>query len=315
MTRYFDGPREARRFTEFDYAPLPEAVRRTDNKIGDKQLARSLGIRVPETYATFSPGDRIDLGGLPDRFVLKATNMASKQGVYLLVRQKDGFLELHRKRTFTADELLAHLGSAKRVTRKTRTVLRALDAPIVAEELVTGENGADRIPYDYKLYTFDGSVEMILQVDRNGPLSRLAFFGHEFHPLDSHCIARFAPEAEAGQHRRPANWEALIDAARRMSLHINAPFVSVDLYTTGTEVVFGELTSKPGGPFFGMWRFSDEYDAELGTYYRLALRRRGILVPTVTGLPPVLRHHQDETTLGPAYAIKQTVAKLRRRFA
>jgi hypothetical protein len=74
---------------------------------------------------------------------------------------------------------------------------------------------------------------------------------------------------------------------------LDVPFISVDTYTDGTNAYFGELTSTPGGPYQGIWVFSDEFDTELGTYYRLGYRRRGWDVPVVTGLPPVLRKRRD----------------------
>ena len=117
----------------------------------------------------------------------------------------------------------------------------------------------------------------------------LAFFNREFEPLDGRCIDRLSEAAQPGIHRRPGNWEQLLDAAKRISLFLDVPFVSVDLYSTGDDVVLGELTGSPGGPYFGLWRFSDEFDVELGGYYEMALGRRGVAVPTVEGLPPVLQ--------------------------
>jgi hypothetical protein len=57
-----------------------------------------------------------------------------------------------------------------------------------------------------------------------------------------------------------------------------------------------------------MWQFSDDFDAELGTYYKQAYRRRGLAIPYVTGLPPVLA---KRTAPGFASAAWRVIRRLR----
>jgi len=286
--RYFEGPRQARRFTEFQRAKVPRHARRyVGNKLRDRGVSAAVGVRTAQLLATYDRPEAIDLSSLPDRFVLKATNMSAMRGVYLIVRHGDRYYDLHSRRSYSATALITSLSKPrKKISGK---IVSPFAATVIAEELIVGENGPDQIPFDYKLYTFDGTVQLVVQVDRNVVPAALAFFNRNFEPLDGHCIDRLSEAAQPGIHRRPDNWEQLLDAAKRISLHLDVPFVSVDLYTTGNDVVLGELTGSPGGPYFGLWRFSDEFDAELGTYYEMALRRRGVAVPIVDGLPPVLQ--------------------------
>ncbi|MBL8599236.1 MAG: hypothetical protein JNL14_16000 [Devosia sp.] len=290
MSAYFSGAREARRFTEFDYAPTPPGFNEfVPNKEASRAVAEALGLRVPACLGRFGSVADIDLAGMPGRFVLKATNLSSKQGVYLLtVVGPDAFSDRFTRRTFSTAEIQQHL-AGKLAKRK-----GSENAPILAEEWVVGENGADQVPFDYKMYTFDGTVEFVLQTNRNLKPTGLAFFGHGFEPLEEHCVVKVRDNVQRMAPVRPANWQHMLDAASSVSRHLDTPFISVDTYTTGSDVVIGELTPRPGGPYHGMWQFSDVFDGELGTYYKQAYRRRGLSIPIVTGLPPVLTKRDEE---------------------
>lgn len=304
---YFEGLREARRFTEICRAPTKgRRWRYAANKLRDKAVADTLGIRSARIYATYHAPEEVDLASLPDRFALKATNMASGQGVFLLHRQNGRYRDLRQRRAFSEHQLLKALLATRRDKRK------PFDAPVIAEELLIGENGPDQIPFDYKFYVFDGQVEFIVQMDRNISPPGIAWFGRDFAPLDPACIAAMSDRMQPMTPRLPRNWQALLDAARRISLHIDTPYISVDLYTDGADVIFGELTAAPGGPYFGMWRFSDAFDADLGAQYLAGLARRDIPVPIVEGLPPVLRRHQEELA---APTVLHRLARRARRLA
>jgi hypothetical protein len=85
---YFDGPREARRFTEFIHGPRMRGV---DTYVANKERARRValacGVRVPELLASFAGPQSVSLSSLPDRFVLKPVNLSSRRGVHLLTRR------------------------------------------------------------------------------------------------------------------------------------------------------------------------------------------------------------------------------------
>ena len=293
---FFRGEREALRFTEIVYGPaIPGVERFLPSKSNSRASAIAAGVRVPAQYATFEGPDAVDFDKLPDRFVLKADNMASMRGVYLLQRRGGAYYEHFSRRMRTKDWVLDNLRTTLRERGKSERSL------VHAEEFIVGENGPDEIPYDYKMYTFDGEVEYILQVNRNTQPDQGAFFRRGFAPMEEHLISRRS--LGKGQPVRPRNWEEMLDAAKRIAVSLDVPFIRVDLYTTGAEAVLGELTPRPGGPYYGgQLRFSTEFDVELGTYWRMALRRRGASAPIVTGLPPVLEkieRQQDASRAAP----------------
>jgi hypothetical protein len=279
--KFDETERLARRFTEICYSPqlqVQDTYRPT--KENARAVAEACGVNSPLLYAEFRDTRDINFSALPDRFVLKPNNLASARGVHLLVKRGDMYFDLMSRKVLSEDDIRLRIDHhlSKKKTTKGRS-------KIFAEELDVGENGSDQIPFDYKMYTFDGQVELIAQTNRNTKPTSLAFFGHGFAPLDEHCIVRRF-DVTSGEHVRPSNWQEMLDVARRVSEHLGLPFLRIDTFADGRRVVVGELTPRPGGPYFGMYRFSAELDAELGTHFRLALRRRGLPSPTVVGRPP-----------------------------
>jgi hypothetical protein len=276
--------REAQRFTEFlqarvEHGSNPRYYR--PNKQAARVIADLCGLRSPAIYGVFPGPDAVAFDGLPERFVLKASNLANKRGVFLLRREEGGFHDSFTNKVWDSAAIIDEL------TRALVKAERLESASIIAEEWVAGENGAGQIPFDYKLYAFSESVELIQQIDRNVSPAQLAFFGPGFTPLREDFVT-LGPTVAPGQHVVPANAAAMLDAAKRVSDHLRMPFIRVDMYTSGKDVYLGELTPGPGGPYTNQFRFSPAFDAELGTYWKLALRREGEPIPKIAKDPPTI---------------------------
>ena len=85
-----------------------------------------------------------------------------------------------------------------------------------------------------------------------------------------------------GVPRIPKCSNEILELAKKITLDLNAPFISVDCYATNNGARYGELTYTPGGPWYGtMYRFSNVYDIELGTEWLNALKRLGLEIPLV----------------------------------
>jgi hypothetical protein len=84
----------------------------------------------------------------------------------------------------------------------------------------------------------------------------------------------------------PNNADALVEAAKAVSLFLNRPFIRVDLYTDGNRVFFGEATPAPGHQYYGVFRFSANFDAELGELWREGCNRLGWEIPIPETKPP-----------------------------
>ncbi len=250
-------------------------------KIPRKDLVMSFGVRVPATYEVFPDPDSVDFSRLPSRFVLKPVNLWSSDGVHLLVRQGEQFDELMRQKSFSAEQVIEDI---RLVFQKQKNP----DTRILAEELVVGENGRNQIPFDYKFWIFEETVGIIFQVNRNTNPVQIAWFGPGFHPLPDGFVTlgkTWAP----GIPVIPANAEALTETAKKISLLLDTPFCGIDLYTTGEDVYYGELSPTPGAAYFGsMFRLSQEFDDQMGGYWKQGCLKRGLPIPKITSPPPVL---------------------------
>ncbi len=120
---------------------------------------------------------------------------------------------------------------------------------LLAEEFLPGPlEGAP--PPDYKLFVFDGSVELVeVHFERFGAEHRIDLRLPDWTPLDSRILApeSAAPEgARAGSEGSPpANLDVMLDRAARLGEGLD--FVRVDLYDVGDRVVVGELHRLSGG--------------------------------------------------------------------
>jgi hypothetical protein len=281
--------RQARRFTEFVkavYERKTPAYR--GNKLKDKEIAAACGVGIPAVYREFDGLAAVDFDGLPERFVFKVDGLSSTKGVYLLVREGDGFRDLLRGgQRRTREDIVAEMTEVLRGKNRLGTE-RAF-----AEELVTGENGEDAIPYDYKFFAFGGFVPFIEQIDRSVKPRRVNLFGEGFSALPAGLVT--LREAVEGVEAVPRNADDMLDAVRRVATHVNAPFCRVDLYTSGDQVYLGEVTPGPGPPFHGtIYRFSPEFDGEMGGYWRMRLHAMGVPPPRISKTPPAIRKDRKE---------------------
>lgn len=120
---------------------------------------------------------------------------------------------------------------------------------IMFEELIREE---DRPARDYKIHCFrrGGRLERIVQVHVGRFVDhRVNLFTPDWRPVRI-GLGLDLPAAADGAVARPADLDALLDAADRLSRPFN--YVRVDLYATGGRVYFGELTFTPSA---GLQRF------------------------------------------------------------
>lgn len=249
------------------------------DKLGMRQVVEACGLRSPKILRVFNTAAELDFDGLPNAFVLKPINLASKRGVMVMHRavKGRGFWELFRKRRLTLEAIKAEQAEWESLWYQ-RTEVPFL---LVAEEWIAGENGQGRIPFDYKLYTFAGEVKFIIQLDRNVRPPAVAFFLNEFELFDytGHVTSTWK-HVSRGEPRIPACWREIVSAAKAISMHLRTAFISVDTYATAEGPVIGELTPVPGGPYYGrLFRFTPEFDAELGRYWEAANNKLGVMTP------------------------------------
>jgi hypothetical protein len=265
------------------------------DKTRTAELIREAGVRGPEVYGVFDRAEDVDFGALPPVFVLKPTGLNGKRGVMLLTRRTPArplkarigdvlrrrpppepvYWDAMQRRELTRAAIVAEQQDWAKMHRR-REPLR-----LIAEELIVGENGAGRIPFDYKVYVFAGEPAFVLQLDRNVSPPGAAFFDGDFRPMakDDPRVTH-GPKTQRAKPVVPRCAADILDTAARLSRALATPFVSVDCYATARGAVVGEITVIPGGPYArSAFSFSEAYDLEMGARWTAALARLGEPVP------------------------------------
>ncbi|HWT31752.1 MAG TPA: ATP-grasp fold amidoligase family protein [Propylenella sp.] len=269
------------RWTEFIHLRMrgtDTAFKRYD-KFEVDSIARELGLRSAPILGILDRPAGFDDSGLPDAFVLKPVDMTNKRGVMLLRRLPGGtrFYEMLLRREMTREDIVAEQQRWRTLWKQNRRGPYRL----IVQEMVVGENGPEQIPNDYKAYVFDGVIKLIIQGDRNTTPPSYYFYLGEFGPLayPTHIQANWE-QSQLGERAVPKCRDALLDAARTVSLALKTPFISVDLYAGIDGPVIGELTSTPGNPYFkSTYSFTPAFDEELGRAWLDALQRLGMEPP------------------------------------
>lgn len=241
---------------------------RVSDKLFSKALADSLGVRVPANLQVWPDLDSIELGSLPDEFVIKSIGGASSRGVFPLRRLDGEYRLISTGDVITLEEIRARL-RAEMELDTTRPSYDWIRPPFYAEEFIKDLSDGSEIPVDVKVYTFYGRVGQVLlrRVARHGERSGIGYryLGADGNDLGDVSISRKTDPTVPV----PDRFGEIIAAAERISRATGLAFVRVDLYQTRNGVVFGELTPCPGEP----QHYTDDHDLVLGRLWQEAQLR------------------------------------------
>jgi hypothetical protein len=234
----------------FDHRPLLK-------QMADKAAVRGyveslLGPEIlPKLYHLTAVPDTIPFDDLPDRFAVKATHGS---GWVRLVTDKSRLDRAMLTRT-CFDWLRRNYAE-----ETLEVVYRDIEPRIIVEEFI--DDGSGAAPNDYKLFVFDGTVEVI-QVDTDRFTDhRRALYTPGWKRLD---VTLAYPTIEADVPA-PIHLTEMIAAAE--TLGRGWDFVRADFYDTARRIYFGELTMTPGG---GHDRFHPiEFDCYLGGLWNIS---------------------------------------------
>ncbi len=209
-----------------------------------------------KNYGVWNNEEEIDFDKLPSRFVLKTTH---DQGGVVICRDKSTF-DIPKAKHKLKKHLKRNLYYLFR-----EWVYKDIKPRIIAEEYLedTSEEGLK----DYKFYCFDGEPKlMYIACGRQGNVSYLDFYDLDFNYID---LKRPKYHQLGPVHRKPLNWELMIELARKMSK--GRPHVRIDFYEVDGRLLFGEFTLFQGG---GLMPFYPEsWDYKLGSYLKLPLEK------------------------------------------
>ncbi|MEM5429412.1 ATP-grasp fold amidoligase family protein [Cupriavidus oxalaticus] len=242
-----------------------------NDKLKLANFCKENDLPTPNIDVVWEHPDQIDLSSFGENFVLKPSVLHSARGVMVLKRLPDGkFYDGLTQRELTQETII------KEQTKHFEDCKYKSNYRIFIEEKVAGDDEVGgAVPLDYKIYCFYGVPRMVFQFNRNHKPKRAAWFDGQFRPIRMRENIRSDWKfIHHGVHILPREWEKMLEIASRASKLVKTPFISVDMFSSKRGPLIGELTPAPGGPFYGdMYKFSEEFDTDLGREWAAALER------------------------------------------
>ncbi len=261
-----------------DGDPIPWAL---DDKLQAYAFVRDRGWRTPAYHRCANVDDALERARqLGSQFVIKQPDQHSGKGVYLLAPVSFLYRIHHRSYKRQLVGLLKAcraqlLGKQPFVNVSTLQPMVAVDikpigkeAPYwILEEFISSGIGNKSIPFDYKVYCFNGEPALVIQIDRNCSPPRVALFDGAFLPLAyGRHYALDQDRWGRGFHVLPRHPGQLLHMTRELARATGSRFVSVDTYDAPQGAVFGEFTFAPGAPDVGMITFASEVMTHLDAF-------------------------------------------------
>jgi len=231
-------------------------------------FCRTVGIPTVNVLRRFETPDDIDLGGLPDSFVIKPTWETTSKGVMVMTATEYGYHDAMKGKLYTADEVVQE-------QRRIYDAGRWRSKPTIVEEKIE-DAGGHVIPEDYKAYAFQGEIAFIVQINRNADRTAVAWFDGNFDPLAVGRVQVNEKYMDLKEPVRPDDWKDMLNVAQRASVAVPTPFASIDMYASTRGPLVGEITLVPGGFYHGKYFFlSEQDDHSAGKMWENASARLG----------------------------------------
>lgn len=220
-----------------------------ENKLRLHEFCLEHKINTSKITTQFSVPEAINFNKIEENsFVVKPSCDSSTRGVMVLNRteiENEFFDALHNK-LFTLDEV-------KEYQHKFFTENTHKENKIIVEEKIKDIDPSYSIPRDFKFYSFNGRIALILMIDRNRKPAISCWYDEDFQPIYAGVVECIAPYARTLTYfDKPNNYKDLIDFASKVSKLLRVPFASIDIYSTESGPILGEITLTPGGIYYGV---------------------------------------------------------------
>lgn len=218
-------------------------------KLGARYLIEQLGV--------WDHPEEIDFGALPDRFVLKCNH---NSGLGMCICTDKASLDVERVKA----ELRRGLAQDYYLTGR-EWPYRDVPRKIIAEQFLESDAGGLT---DYKIHCFNGVPRFILVCRDRFTGSGLVedFYTSEWERME---LKRPKVPNGATPIPKPEQLEQMLDLAEKLSKDI--PFLRVDLYLVGGQILFSELTFFPASGFEGF--DPPQWDRTLGQWLELPAKK------------------------------------------
>ena len=233
---------------------------------------------IVPTIAVWDNPEDIDFDALPDQFVLKV-NWSSGYNIICSDKSK-----LNRKKT--VEQLKKWMKPDRNAYYQLfNWGFKHMKPVVYAEKYIEQVDGQ---VYDYKFFIFNGKERaMFIATDRNKEFElTFDWFDRDFNHLPftygGTLHANPAPQ-------KPRNYDKMIELAEKLAKPF--PFVRVDFYEIGDQILLGEMTFYSGG---GVLPFDpEEWDYKIGSLLelpdKLITDKEGVLLPLKVGVTKLAR--------------------------
>lgn len=236
-------------------------------KLRGRSVAERAGVNVPRLLAGPISLNELDLDAYGDRFVIKPDWGKSSRGVVVLQRREDGrFRDLISGTTLDGEGVRARVLEGMTITKRDSS-----DRLLVEESIAS----SDLRPQEWKVFSFNGRVGIIQQMDRNSDQTRVKLYS-----ADGASLGRLRTDVTiVDDLEPPRSLDEIVRAAEAISAEVPTGFIRVDLFERENgQIVFGELCMGPGGDLF----FSKGWDRRLGRMWdeadkRLIAKRQAVI--------------------------------------
>lgn len=198
----------------------------------------------------------IDIGSLPDKFVLKGTH-GSHFNIICTDKTKLNWKKEKAK--------LRRWSKINYFWQNREWVYKDLKPTFIAETYLNDHTGSSLT--DYKFYCFGGKPAFCQVIRNRGKNESIDFYDLEWKHLPFTGLRRI-PFADS-KIEKPAGYEKMVELARELATPF--PFVRADFYNIDGKIIFGELTFFPQS---GLGEFTPgEYDTKIAAMIKLSQKR------------------------------------------
>lgn len=246
------------------YDRRPEYITMVDKYAVKDYVAAILGKEyIIPTLGVWDKVEDIDWAGLPDRFVLKCTH---DSGGLVICKDKSK-LDISAAKAKLSNSL-----STNYYLKGREWPYKEVPRRIIAEEYIDPAPNVKDLS-DYKWYCFGGEPKFCQVIQNRSTEEKIDLFDTEwrhqnFIGLNTKALnASIFPE-------KPKHLEQHLKIVKKLSENI--PFSRIDLYETGSQTYFGEVTLYPAS---GMGSFRpDDYNGVLGHLIKLPGEKQGRVI-------------------------------------
>jgi len=214
--------------------------------LSDKYIAKKygekLGFSIPKTYQLVSKPELINFSLLNKEYVIKPVDLCDGVGVYLI---KNNINKITNKK-ISGKQIIKELNEIRtNVDEKYYMYYRMFNGKIpyqgyIVEELLLDNN---KIPYDYKCYTFGGRIYFIaVTYDRkkinNKTIYKTVWMTRDWKPF---YLSMSKKNYYYKSLKKPNNFNILINLVENASKELER-HCRIDVYSINNKIYLGEFT-------------------------------------------------------------------------